>query len=468
MWLKKACSSLLNPIKPAYLFVALAVVLAGCSGGTPAPLSITAVATQPPVQATAAPTLSLPTMQPSAVAAPATTVPAQATAATAQPVALASLKMVDGQTGWGVSSSGQILRTTAGLNAWQVVSPSELANLPANPNPELPVAFFLDASHAWISYLESNRDLVVQQTADGGQTWQPPTTLPAADLSGELGPISFDFLDSQNGWLWADVHPGMMHVFPILFHTSDGGSSWQTIYNGVPNSGVTQPVLTGSFSLSYGSKVFTFLDPSNGLAGTGSLYSTPDGGKTWQTVQLQPPAGLPTFTKPYTYVTPPVFGSAVDGAVLVTLYEFDNVYLPPGDLFQGLPKASYLMWTHDGGKTWSPGKAPAQDGMLTLLDGNTGWFLGKSDPATSAASTLFGTTDGGNSWTTLADHSPLPLASQLQFINANDGFAIAPERGALTFFGNYDARLTPGDYYLYQTQDGGKTWNSVQATMKGI
>ena len=376
--------------------------------------------------------------------------------------------MLDDQNGWGESSTGQILKTAAGLTAWQDMSPKELANLPALQQPMLPVAFFLDAGHAWVTYAESNGDLVVQQTADGGQTWQPPNTLPAAGLSGELSPISFYFLDQQNGWLWADIHPGMMHVYPLLFKTTDGGMSWQTVYSSVPNSSTAQTTLTGSFSLSYGSKVYTFLNETSGFAGTGSLYRSQDGGGTWQTVQIPQPSGLPSFTKPFTYVSPPVFGTAMDGAALVMIYEFDNVYIPPGDLFQGLPGASYLAWTHDGGMTWKAGKAPALEGMLTLLDGQNGWFLGKSDPSAGAADVLFATADGGKSWSTVDDNSPLPLGSQIQFVNANDGFAISPDRGAATFFGNYDSRLVQGNYYLFQTQDGGKTWTTVQAEMKGV
>ncbi|MDR3575874.1 MAG: hypothetical protein P4L50_18585 [Anaerolineaceae bacterium] len=451
------------------LILAASALLAGCGAPGPSTSPTRSPATEVPVQTTSVPTPVLPTGVASQIAAPATSVPVQTTARAQQPVSLVSLKMIDDQNGWGVSSSGQILHTSDGLSDWQDMSPSELANLqPAMQLPELPVAFFLDASHAWVTYSESNQDLVVQQTSDAGQTWQPPTTLPAADLSGELSPISFYFLDAQNGWLWADIHPGMMHVFPVLFQTTDGGMSWQTVYNGVPNSSPAQPTLTGSFSLSYGANVYTFLNKTTGLAGTGSLYSSLDGGKTWQTVQIQPPGGLPTFTKPFTYVTPPEFATAADGAVLVTLYEFEAVYMPPGDLFQGLPKASYLAWTHDGGKTWASSKAPALEGRLTLLDGQNGWFLGKSDPSADAADVLYETTDGGKSWFAVDENSPVPLGSQVQFVNPSDGFAIAPDRGAASFFGNYDSRLVQGSYYLLQTRDGGKTWTSLQAEMKGL
>ena len=465
---KKAWSGVLEQVKSVWWVLAATVLMAGCSA--PA-ISVTPPAgqvTEIPVIETPVTSPVLPTTLPREIAAPATSMPVLSTAAAQQPVFFASLKMIDDQNGWAVSSTGQILQTAAGMSAWQDVSPKELSNLrPVTQAPLLPVSFFLDASHAWVGYTESNGDVVVQQTADSGQTWQPPDTLPAAYLYGELSPISFYFLDLQNGWFWADVHPGMMNVFPVVFHTSDGGLSWQTIYNGVPNSGPVQTNLTGSFSLSYGTKVYTFLNSTKGFAGTGSLYKTQDSGKTWQTVQIHQPGGLPSFTKPFTYATAPVFGSSMDGAALVTMYEFNNVYIPPGDLFQGLPGASFLAWTHDGGKTWISSKSPALEGMLTLLDGQNGWFLGKSDPSPAAADVLFATTDGGKSWFTVDDNSPLPLGSQVQFVNANDGFAIPPDRGAASFFGNYDSRLVQGNYYLLQTQSGGKTWTAVQAEMKG-
>jgi photosystem II stability/assembly factor-like uncharacterized protein len=463
---KKVWRGLFYPLKLVFLVLAAAVLLVRCASPGASPPSTN----NPMTQLSALPATdsepALPTSQPSEIVAPATAAPVSSTSAASQPISFTNLKMIDDQNGWGVSSTGQILRTEAGLTAWQDVSPKELTNMPALQPPLIPVPFFLDANHAWLTYAEDNGDLVVQQTADGGQTWQPPNTLPAAALSGQLSPISFYFLDTQNGWFWADVHPGMMHVYPVLFHTADGGLSWQTVYNGVPGSNPAQSTLTGSFSLSYGSKVYTFLNTSIGFAGTGSLYRSPDGGKSWQTVMLPQPGGLPSFNNPFTYVTPPVFGSAMDGVIFVTMHEFDNVYIPPGDLFQGLPKASYLDWTHDGGKTWTSSKAPALEGMPTLLDGQNGWFLGKSDPSADAADVLFATTDGGKSWFIVDDNTPLPLGSQVQFVNTNDGFAISPDRGANTFFGNYDSRLMQGDYYLLQTNDGGKTWTAVQAEMK--
>lgn len=457
-----------------WICLVLGALLVGCSS----PVFTPTVTSSPPTEIPVSPTETLPvlptetqpvlpTTLPTPMVAPATSIPLISTPGAPLPVSFTSLKMIDDQTGWGISSTGQILMTVGGMNAWQDVTPKELANLPPMQSPLQPIAFFLDASHAWVTYPENNGDLVVQQTTDGGQTWQPPITLPAADLAGELGPISFYFLDPQNGWLWADIHPGMMHVYPILFGTTDGGLSWQTDYSGVPNASSSKTLLTGSFSLSYGSKVFTFLNKNSGLAGTGSLYSSPDGGRTWETIQLKQPAGLPSFTRPYTYVTPPIFGSAMDGAVLVTMYEFDNVYIPPGDLFQGLPKASYLAWTHDGGNTWKPSNAPALEGMLTLLDGQNGWFLGKSDPSPDAPDTLFVTSDGGKSWSPVGTDSTVPLGSQIQFVNANDGFALQPDRGAVAFFGNYDSRLVQGNDYLLQTLDGGKSWTPLQAAMKG-
>jgi photosystem II stability/assembly factor-like uncharacterized protein len=463
---KKVWRRIVDPLKRVLLVLAAAALLVGCAAPGLSPTSTNNPTAQPSaIPATnAAPVF--PTSQPSEIAAPTTAAPVISTAGASQPVSFINLKMIDDQNGWGVSSTGQILKTEAGLTAWRDVNPKELANMPALQPPLIPVPFFLDASHAWLTYTEDNGDLVVQQTADGGQTWQPPNTLPAAALSGQLSPISFYFLDPQNGWLWADVHPGMMHVYPVLFHTADGGLSWQTVYSGVPGSSPAQNTLTGSFSLSYGSKVYTFLNTSTGFAGTGSLYRSPDGGKSWQTVTLPQPGGLPPLNNPFTYVAPPVFGSVLDGVVFVTMYEFDDVYIPPGDLFQGLPKTSYLAWTHDGGKTWTAGQAPVLEGMATLLDGQNGWFLGKSDPSADAADVLFATTDGGKSWFTVDDNTPLPLGSQVQFVNTNDGFAILPDRGASTFFGNYDSRLVQGDYYLLQTHDGGKTWTAVQAEMR--
>ena len=97
------------------------------------------------------------------------------------------------------------------------------------------------------------------------------------------------------------------------------------------------------------------------------LYSTPDGGQSWQSVSL------PSV---FTVLTPPAGG----------LF-FTNVQ-------SGLALGRWIYRTDDAGKTWSSGKQVNWDGQFSFVDLNTGWAV-----ATNAGQiALVRTVDGGGTW----------------------------------------------------------------------
>lgn len=111
----------------------------------------------------------------------------------------------------------------------------------------------------------------------------------------------------------------------------------------------------------------------------------------------------------------------------------------------------YLFGTPDGGVTWTLlsmttlGNPPPEAGVgelpngnaaevLYFIDADTGW-LGLSSPGVN----LFGTTDGGVSWTPADDLPPGLPVTAIEFSDAENGVATTPE----------------GDW---TTSDGGATW----------
>jgi len=111
----------------------------------------------------------------------------------------------------------------------------------------------------------------------------------------------------------------------------------------------------------------------------------------------------------------------------------------------------YLFGTPDGGVTWTLlsmttlGNPPPEPGVgelpngnaaeaLYFVDADTGW-LGLSSPGGN----LFGTTDGGVSWTAAGDLPPGLPVTAIEFSDAENGVATTPE----------------GDW---TTSDGGATW----------
>jgi photosystem II stability/assembly factor-like uncharacterized protein len=103
----------------------------------------------------------------------------------------------------------------------------------------------------------------------------------------------------------------------------------------------------------------------NGVAPGALLYHTRDGGSTWEKVDLPAPTGLPTlFENPaaacgvddVTFFTPDY------GKLSMTCANYDN---------EPLSYLYYLYTTRDGGATWASTIYPG--GHLTFLDDQVGW-----------------------------------------------------------------------------------------------
>ena len=144
------------------------------------------------------------------------------------------------------------------------------------------------------------------RTADGGQTWQAG----AVPFGG--GWVQFQE-DKNVAVILVDrgVAAGSQGV--DLYQTSDGGATWNLISRADPENPSDQGIPFG------GNKSgVTFLDSARGWV-TGFipdgwravyLYATQDGGKTWQLVPLDLPAG---WQQAQIEARPPVFFGGQDG-----------------------------------------------------------------------------------------------------------------------------------------------------------
>jgi photosystem II stability/assembly factor-like uncharacterized protein len=162
-----------------------------------------------------------------------------------------------------------------------------------------------------------------------------------------------------------------------------------------------------------------------------SLFWTDDAGRRWR--EITPPVpGLAAGA-----VAAAAFADASSGWVVAT--HTDHAGVP---LFS-------LARTTDGGRSWQtthpdffePGEQAALAGALHLefVDAGTGWLVVRQ--ATSSLfsrGTLFGTRDGGQTWTRLA----MPNGSPVHFRDARNGWV---EAGPL-------------DPNAYVTTDGGRSW----------
>ena len=180
-------------------------------------------------------------------------------------------------------------------------------------------------------------------------------------------------------------------------------------------------------------------DATTGWARTTThlILRTTDGGKSWQDVTPPYPAGS-------TGQFPPAFASLGGSVAWVAVSE----KLPDGTM------AGVVFRTSDGGHSWQQATLPTSQlglSQVQFVNAQDGWVL--SSPGGGAAGSegvnLFRSTDGGHSWSLVAR---APGALPLQGIKSGMGW-ISATTGWIT-----GSIAIPNAIYLYRTQDGGVSW----------
>lgn len=112
--------------------------------------------------------------------------------------------------------------------------------------------------------------------------------------------------------------------------------------------------------------------------------------------------------------------------------------------------------TLNGGRTWRSASIPAPEvSAVSFINSREGWLIAFLGAYTGKhAVEIYRSTDGGGSWSKVANATPDDASSGLPFHGAKTAITfLNPTRGWITgmFF-------APGSFYLYVTQDGGRTW----------
>jgi photosystem II stability/assembly factor-like uncharacterized protein len=284
-----------------------------------------------------------------------------------------------------------------------------------------------------------SQSMALYRTHNSGKTWigMPATTFPVEDVF---------FLDAMHGW--ADsAGPGLNPQ--VLYSTDDGGASWTRV-GSLP---VDAPM-----GYVYGSAIYrvTFSkDPDGSLRGwymgAANLYTSTDGGRSWQPVRLAEPEAVKGWI-----ATPqqPVFGDAGGGisapaGVIVVGYRNpqseDNVGA----------QSIYLYRSRDGGKTWGPpvagpaNFAPVGDIFsVAVLDPQHIWLTSQSLTGGDNVQTgpeVARTSDAGRTWT-VTRNSPRILT--MMFLDPLRGFGL-------------DVSGPTNVNGIVRTTDGGATWQRL-------
>jgi len=256
-----------------------------------------------------------------------------------------------------------VFRTTDGARHWQrqfTASASQFSILSG-------IQFF-DGNRGLISYGSPGQ---LYRTSDGGRQWTP-VVLPPYPAS------SITFSDPSHGWVLAqEPDPALTFHF---FATTNGGSSWTEL------PWPKWAVWAGKGGVGGD---LQFRKPNDGWLGAAAdrptVYSTADGGATWQ------PHVLPGLPQP----NPGTGGKPIPPGGLDFAYRTHVTLLPGSGViaFVDYDVRGSAYTSFDGGKTWRAIALPPEETGYSdfVYQDSTHWWAMRFG-------TLWKSSDAGQSW----------------------------------------------------------------------
>jgi photosystem II stability/assembly factor-like uncharacterized protein len=330
-----------------------------------------------------------------------------------------------------------VLRTADGGETFRDVSPAWTQ--PDSPEASLAATgFFWDMQLGWVVYTASGPDRpislppTVWYTQDGGREWRQGGELPLNGGEGYFEHLILTFSDPGHGWLLAHVDAGMSHDYVDLFHTTDGGATWERVMDPFSKDSPQACAKTG---MDFADEVYGWLTKDCGGVIDGvSLDTSTDGGVTWLNQQLPPPEGAPGFFSSHVCgAYDPILFSKQSGVLGVRCFQM-------ADYNQ---HADYVYFTQDGGATWET--QPYPGGELFFLDEKEGWAFARK---------IHHTADGGENW---AHIMTTQWDGQFSFVDALHGWAVARKT-------NEDGTQVSA---LVRTVNGGGRWSLLEPVLAG-
>lgn len=297
---------------------------------------------------------------------------------------------------------------------------------------------------------------VIEHSVDGGRSW---TQQSLGDP--RLIPQVVQFVDASHGWLVAttaaDCDSGP--CASVIFLTTDGGQHWHAAFHTGPN---TPSLEVGGRYVAARSVALTtlaFTSSQDGWAlGTACTSTNPS--------VCDPIRDNSACAAPGTGICQPVLYATRDGG-----NSWGQAALPSGfQVSRGVDLAhptandgwiisgGHIIATHDGGRTWQALRDPVGsefwfEQQIYFRSPTQGWLLGGSEPgAGQQAKTLFDTTDGGRTWTEIAQ---APFGSQA------GGLPSSGYVGPILFTTDRQGWIVSPRAGLLHSADGGRTWHVV-------
>jgi photosystem II stability/assembly factor-like uncharacterized protein len=235
------------------------------------------------------------------------------------------------------------------------------------------------------------------------------------------------FVDANIGWYLARGSPETQcnGAGTVILRTADGGATWRQV-----------AVTPGSSGIGYSQckEGLSFIDTTHGFLAAWddndppSIYRTSDGGTTWTAATLPDPPGFTTLAGGFTLRAGLV--RAFGASLLVPAWG-----MQPG----AQAGAEYVFGSMDGGATWTY-LATTRSGINNVTFVSESRWLELIVPGESVE-----TTDAGKTWHAYpSDHSQAaPVAPQVVFGDALIGYATV--RGS-----------------IQRTTDGGLHWTYIK------
>jgi photosystem II stability/assembly factor-like uncharacterized protein len=195
-------------------------------------------------------------------------------------------------------------------------------------------------------------------TSDGGETWE------RQDAGTKRPFFAISCLDARTAWIAGKEG--------IVYGTADGGGTWSEAKTG-SNRHV--------FSLDFATR-----ERGHGAGDFGTMIHTEDGGRTWSVMQVPPEVKLPESA----------YDTGVDPGD-INLYAM--AWSDPEHLWV-VGEFGTIMASDDGGRTFRQQHAPVESTLsgVHFIDARRGWAVGID-------ALILRTQDGGTTWT--AEQPPI-------------------------------------------------------------
>ncbi len=289
---------------------------------------------------------------------------------------LQSVCFADSLHGWVAGDSGTILHTTDGGASW-VMQVTQTSN-------EIPYVFFLNRNLGWavaINYTTTPYGTILLTTTDGGATWHSrPYPVP------ELFMTCILFTDSLHGWMGGRPN--------VIVRTSDGGVTWTPAIIDTSTLAFFPVLDIRFYNKKYGYACGGILDVA------GVIWRTTNGGENWHAID---PAYAPADEVHKLHIFDslhvmgaggdPDFGYGVgmirtsDGGLSWAYHElpvqgnaYDVDFRNDTEVWAPLGAKRKLIWSLDGGFTWTPVMTPDSTSIydMTFPDTRHGFAVGRN------------------------------------------------------------------------------------------